>query len=58
MTTPAIEALFEEGRRFPPSAEFAAQANATAEIYADAETDYVAFWAEWARKLEWMKPFT
>jgi len=58
MTTPAIEALFEERRRFPPPPEFAAQANATAEIYAEAERDYLSFWASWARRLEWIKPFT
>jgi acetyl-CoA synthetase len=58
MTSSAIEALFKENRRFPPPAEFAAQANATAEIYAEAERDYVAFWAAWARNLEWSKPFT
>ena len=59
MTTDhAIEALFEESRRFPPPPEFAGQANAKAEIYADAERDYTAFWARWARELEWMKPFT
>ena len=27
-------------------------------IYEEAERDYLAFWAAWARKLEWMKPFT
>ena len=58
MSTPAIEALFEESRRFPPSAEFAAQANAQPGIYDEAERDYLAFWASWARKLEWMRPFT
>ena len=58
MSTQAIEALFEESRRFPPSPEFAAQANAQPGIYEQAEADYLAFWAEWARKLEWMRPFT
>lgn len=58
MTTPAIEALFEENRRFPPPPEFAAQANAGAGIYEQAEPDYVSFWASWARTLEWSKPFT
>ncbi len=58
MTTHAIEALFEESRRFPPSPEFAARANAKAEIYDDAERDFTAFWASWAHKLEWSKPFT
>jgi len=54
----AIEALLDETRRFEPSAEFARQANAQPEIYQRAERDYVEFWATWARKLEWMKPFT
>jgi acetyl-CoA synthetase len=58
MTTDAIEALFEEGRRFPPPADFAAQANATAELYDRAARDFEGFWAGWARELEWMKPFT
>jgi acetyl-CoA synthetase len=54
----AIEALFEESRRFPPSADFAKQANAHAGLYEQAERDYLAFWAEWARTLEWIKPFS
>ncbi len=58
MTSSAIEALLEESRRFPPSAEFEAQANVTADVYAEAERDYVGFWASWARRLEWIKPFT
>ncbi len=56
--TPTIEALFEEHRSFPPSPEFAAQANAKPGIYEKASDDYLAYWAEWARTLEWMKPFT
>ena len=58
MTISAIEALLEESRRFPPSPEFSAQANANADIYAEAERDYEQFWASWARTLEWSKPFT
>ncbi len=54
----AIEALFEEIRRFPPPPEFAAKANARPGIYEAAENDYLAFWESWARKLQWMKPFT
>ncbi len=57
-TAESIEALSEESRRFSPSRQFAAQANAAPGIYKDAERDYLAFWASWARKLEWMKPFT
>ncbi len=43
---------------YPPSAEFTAQANATAELYSDAEQDRLAFWAEQARRLSWATPFT
>jgi acetyl-CoA synthetase len=58
MNSQAIEALSEESRAFPPSAAFAAQANAQPGIYEEAERDYEAYWASWARKLEWSKPFT
>jgi acetyl-CoA synthetase len=58
MSTQAIEALYEENRTFPPSPEFAAQANAQPGIYEQADADYQAYWASWARKLEWSKPFT
>src|SRR5665213_116659 len=62
MSTPtqsdAIEALFSEARRFPPSPEFAAQANAQPGIYEEAERDYEAWWRAWADKLEWMTPPT
>ncbi|HEU5479809.1 MAG TPA: acetyl-coenzyme A synthetase N-terminal domain-containing protein, partial [Candidatus Tumulicola sp.] len=54
----SIEALSQESRTFPPDAAFARQANAQPGIYDDAERDYLAFWASWARKLDWMKPFT
>jgi acetyl-CoA synthetase len=54
----AIEALFEEKRSFPPPPDFAEQANAKPGIYEAAERDYLEFWGSWARKLEWMKPFT
>ncbi|MGZ3509683.1 MAG: acetate--CoA ligase [Vulcanimicrobiaceae bacterium] len=57
-TADAIEALSQESRRFPPSPEFTAQANAQPGIYEEAERDYLEYWASWARKLEWMKPFT
>ncbi len=57
-TAHAIEALFQESRRFSPPAEFAAQANAQPGIYDEADRDTDAFWASWARKLEWSKPFT
>ncbi|WP_129337807.1 acetate--CoA ligase [Cellulomonas endophytica] len=48
-----------ESRTFPPSPEFAAQANATAELYERAAGDREAFWADQARDLlHWSQPFT
>ncbi|MBF6216427.1 acetate--CoA ligase, partial [Nocardia puris] len=38
---------------YPPSAEFAAQANADASLYAAAEADRLGFWAEQAGRLHW-----
>ncbi|GAB04987.1 acetate--CoA ligase [Gordonia amarae] len=42
---------------FPPSEEFAAQANAGAELYDRAEADRLEFWAEQARRLDWATDF-
>lgn len=42
---------------YPPSAEFAAQANATEELYREAEQDRLAFWATQANRLSWDTPF-
>ncbi|HEY3437854.1 MAG TPA: acetate--CoA ligase, partial [Actinotalea sp.] len=48
-----------EDRRFPPSADFAAQANARAEVYPWAAADRLGFWAEQSRELiSWQTPFT
>jgi acetyl-CoA synthetase len=62
MTSPAqneaIEALLQEHRRFSPPPELAARANAGPGVYAEAEADWEGWWASWARKLEWQKPFT
>ena len=43
---------------YPPPPEFAAQANATEELYGEAEADRLAFWAEQANRLSWDTPFT
>ncbi len=43
---------------YPPPAEFAEQANATAELYEEAEQDRLAFWAAQANRLSWATPFT
>ena len=55
---PEIENLFAETRTFPPDAAFAAQANATAALYEEANADYVGFWGRLAReRLSWFTPF-
>jgi acetyl-CoA synthetase len=54
----AIEELYSEHRRLPPPASFRAQALiSTDEIYERAERDWVGFWEEQARELEWMRPW-
>ena len=53
----SIENLSQENRQFPPSAQFAAQANAEADMYAHADKDRLAFWEEQARELTWNKPW-
>ena len=54
----ALEALLSENRRFPPSAEFKAQANAAdPAIYERAARDPEGFWAEWAARLDWFQPW-
>ncbi|MCF8529846.1 MAG: acetate--CoA ligase [Candidatus Nanopelagicales bacterium] len=50
--------LLSEDRQFPPSPEFAAQANGTASLYDQAEADRLGFWAEQARTLDWDTDFT
>ena len=56
---PEIEALLAENRTFPPSAAFAAQANAKKDLYDEAEKDFEAFWARVAReRVDWAEPFT
>jgi acetyl-CoA synthetase len=57
--TAAIENLLAENRTFPPDPAFTAQANAKADLYAQAEADPVEFWARLAReRLDWDEPFT
>ena len=53
----SIENLGNESRQFPPSAAFAAQANAKADIYATADADRLAFWETQARELTWDQPW-
>ena len=53
MAESKLEAWLEETRSFPPSPEFAAQANAQPGIYNEASTDPVAWWREQANRLRW-----
>ena len=55
--SPTIENLLSETRRYPASAEFAAQANVDAGWWATADADPVAFWAEQAKRLDWATPW-
>jgi acetyl-CoA synthetase len=55
---PEIENLLAERRTFPPDPSFTAQANAKADLYDEAERDYVGFWERLAReRISWTKPF-
>ena len=47
--------LLHENRRFEPSAEFAADANAKADLYDKARDDRLGFWAAEAERLSWSK---
>lgn len=63
----ALSNLGHENRTFPPTTEFASQANAQQEIYERADKDYLAFWEEqagnlywhkkWGQVLDWQSPF-
>lgn len=48
----------EEQSSFAPPAGFAANANATGELYAEAEKDRLAFWVAQANRLSWQTPFS
>jgi acetyl-CoA synthetase len=55
---PEISALLREDRRFPPSEAWRTAANITdPQIYERAARDPEAFWAGFARELEWMRPW-
>ncbi|MBX6363702.1 MAG: acetate--CoA ligase [Gemmatimonadetes bacterium] len=55
----AIEALLLEHRVFPPTEEFRARAHVTdTGVYERARRDPEAYWAEWARELEWFEPWS
>ena len=63
----SLSNLLSENRTFAPSPEFAAQANAKADLYDEAERDRLAFWEKqasnlywhekWSQVLDWQPPF-
>ncbi len=56
MSDATIETLLAEERRFPPPPEFAAKANAQADIY---ELSFEEFWEREGReRVTWFEPFT
>ncbi len=56
MTDSGIANLLKEERLFPPSSDFTAQANALAELYDEAEEDFVAYWKRQAlERVTWFK---
>jgi acetyl-CoA synthetase len=54
----SIENLSTEDRRFPPTLDFAAHANAKVDLYELAEKDRLAFWDMQAKNLKWDQPWT
>ncbi len=55
-TSSTIDALLQETRRFPPSAEFTANANVRdPSVYQRAHDDPEGFWAEAANRLDWFQ---
>src|SRR5579875_1713222 len=50
--------LSNETRRFPPSEEFARNANVQADVYDVAAADRLAFWAQQAERLSWEQKWT
>ena len=50
--------MSQETRHFAPSSDFAKNAIAQPELYAEAKKDRLGFWAKQANRLHWHKPFT
>src|SRR6266704_1721679 len=58
MATDRIETLLDEQRRFPPSDSFKAQAHVRDTTpYERARRDPEGYWADWAKQLEWSRPW-
>ena len=58
MATDRIETLLDEQRRFPPPDTFTPQAHVRdITPYARARRDPEGYWADWAKQLEWSRPW-
>ena len=62
MTGEAIESVLHESRKFPPSAEFTAQANISSQeqyqqMWNKAKDDPTGFWGEMAENLDWFQKY-
>src|ERR1700759_1371926 len=58
LTKETLSNLLQENRRFDPPPELAAHANVTADAYADASADRLAFWGRAAERLQGGEPRT
>jgi acetyl-CoA synthetase len=57
-TTDRIETLLDEQRTFPPPAAFRAAAHVRDQgPYERAQRDREGYWADWAKQLEWIRPW-
>ena len=53
----SLSNLLSETRTFPPTPEFAKNANAKESIYEEADSDSIIFWEKQARRLDWFQPW-
>ena len=59
MNDSTIDSLLHEDRRFEPPADFVASRIASPELYDQAQSDRLGFWAEQSRSLlHWHRPFS
>ncbi|NUR08090.1 MAG: acetate--CoA ligase [Nocardioidaceae bacterium] len=57
MSDETLSNLLHEERHFDPPAELAKNANVTADAYAEADRDRLAFWGKQAERISWAQPF-
>ena len=54
-----IDTLLDEQRSFPPPPAFQRAAHVHDDApYQRARSDRESYWADWARQLEWFRPWT